>query len=331
MDALFWLAPLFVLISAGRARRAWAWCAGTLVVVALNAVTVWCMPLVFLGWIAIVVDAIRCLRKRTEKFFRWRLDHLLIVLVTCSWVVALRTFVVEAFKIPSSSMCPTLQIGDHAMIEKVSQLWHPYETGDLIAFIYPCDPQLDYLKRVIAVGGDHVEIRCGIVYVNEKPIRSEHVPGDCSYQDRDDNIDQPRWETRSCSRYRETLGDRSWDTFSDTERPNRKDTEDPRDFPRLGSQFAASCRQTEAYATNKIDQKLGTQVETRTDAGPCELQLHYVVPADHVFVLGDNRGNSNDSRVWGAVPISSIKGRAHGIWLSQGPNGFEWRRFGAIR
>jgi signal peptidase I len=69
---------------------------------------------------------------------------------------------------------------------------------------------------------------------------------------------------------------------------------------------------------------------TRQDAGPCELQAHYVVPKDHVFVMGDNRSNSNDSRFWGSVPVALIKGKAFGIWYSSGRSGMNWGRLGSV-
>src|SRR3982750_338780 len=94
--------------------------------------------------------------------------------------LALRAFVIEAFKIPSSSMYPTLEINDHIFVNKfiygvripwtmtkLFELRGP-KRGEVIVFIYPCDPDRDYIKRVIALAGDSVEVRCNVVYVNGK-------------------------------------------------------------------------------------------------------------------------------------------------------------------
>src|SRR5919198_4761477 len=90
----------------------------------------------------------------------------------------IRTFIVQAFKIPSGSMIPTLQIGDHILVNKLAYgirvpFWDHYLThfkdpqrGDVLVFIFPEDRSKDFIKRVIAVGGDVVEIRGKKVYVN---------------------------------------------------------------------------------------------------------------------------------------------------------------------
>src|SRR5438105_8381949 len=92
--------------------------------------------------------------------------------------LVIRTFVVQAFKIPSGSMLPTLQIGDHILVnkfrygirllllgERVVKFADP-RRGDIIVFVYPVDPHKDFIKRVIGEPGDTVEIRHKQIYVN---------------------------------------------------------------------------------------------------------------------------------------------------------------------
>src|SRR5258707_3606209 len=77
--------------------------------------------------------------------------------------VVLRMFVVEAFSMPSSSMYPTLEIGDHVYIDKLTKTFRSWQRGDPIVFVYPCDPSRDYVKRIIGLPGDKVEVRCNVV------------------------------------------------------------------------------------------------------------------------------------------------------------------------
>jgi signal peptidase I len=272
--------------------------------------------------------------------------------------LALRAFVIEAFKIPSSSMYPTLEIGDHIFVNKFIygvripwtnikffELRGPHR-GEVIVFRYPCDLDRDYIKRVVALAGDSVEVRCNIVYVNGVAVPAKQIQsGDtCSYRDYDEHAD--KWFTRDCSRYRETVGDIAYDTYHDSQRPSRDERiaqgnppagGDSRDFPMRQNPFPPSCSQTEeAVKADKIEQVKGKIVETKpeTAAKACEPQLHYIVPPGHVFVMGDNRNNSNDSRIWGAVPVENIKGKALFIWLSYehwSPidwGGIRWSRIG---
>jgi len=268
--------------------------------------------------------------------------------------LALRAFVIEAFKIPSSSMYPTLEIGDHIFVNKFIYgvripytnvkffEFRPPHRGEVIVFKYPCDPERDYIKRVVAVENDTVEVRCNVVYVNGKAVPSKLTEANCHHEDYDER--EGRWFTRSCSRYRETVGGEDYDTYHDDERPKRDELiakgqpqSDQRDFPQRSMPFPPSCSATEeAMKAANIVQVKGKIVETKTEkaAGVCEPQLHYTVPPGHVFVMGDNRNNSNDSRVWGVVPVENIKGKALFIWLSYRHwtpvdwSGIRWPRIG---
>jgi signal peptidase I len=185
--------------------------------------------------------------------------------------LAIRTFVVQAFKIPSGSMLPTLEIGDHILVNKFlygPRLEIPLTqislgqlpgirrpvAGDVVVFIWPKDRSKDFIKRVVATEGQTVEVRDRQVFIDGKP----------------------------------------WD--------------DPH------ATWVAQPRRT-AGAGGAGD-----------NYGP------YAVPKDHVFVMGDNRDQSYDSRFWGPVPIADIKGRALVIyWSWDGPDRWvRWDRLGRL-
>ena len=203
----------------------------------------------------------------------------------------LRAFVVEAFKIPSGSMIPTLEVGDHIFVNKfIYGLRLPFTNiqfvtfkkprrGGVIVFVYPEDESKDFIKRIVGVEGDTVEIKDdGRVFVNGRPINRRQLPGPCVYADSDENSDH--WEPKPCVAYVEQQGDIRYQVIHDLTRSN-----------------------------------LPPPPPTR-------------IPKGHVFVMGDNRDNSHDSRFWGTVPLSYIKGRAIIVWWSYGdPEGVRWRRF----
>lgn len=314
----------------GRAKRGLVWLAAWFVALLAISQWIWFVPLVFVIPLGAVVDAF-ILGYRTPEgpVLRWfRPIGIAMFVSSIVWLLVLRMFVVESFKIPASSMMPTLEIGDHFFVNKLASA----EPGDIVVFRYPCDPYRDYVKRLIARAGDTVEVRCNVVYVNGKAIENTLVEnGDtCRYAD----YDEQAWFERPCSRYRETLGGHTYEVFHDPDRPARdaatEKRGDLRDFPVRAVATPPSCMEGSG---GPVAQVLGTLVETKAegDVGACEPQLHYVVPADHVFVMGDNRYNSNDSRYWGAVPTSAIKGRAVGIFVTI-PPGESWRlgRFGAV-
>lgn len=201
----------------------------------------------------------------------------------------LRAFVVEAFKIPSGSMIPTLKVGDHLFVNKfIYGLRIPWtnlkffartpQRGDVIVFVYPKDPDKDFIKRIVALGGDTVEVRDGVVIVNDKPVPRKTVAQNCSYLDTEEGSD--RAEVRDCVAFDETVPGHEYRVIQDPDGLSATD-----------------------YPPTKI-------------------------PPGQVFVMGDNRDNSHDSRFWGTVPEGQIKGKALIIWWSKGaPEGVRWGRF----
>ncbi|MBV8758085.1 MAG: signal peptidase I [Deltaproteobacteria bacterium] len=314
-----------ILAAIGRTRRAAAWLGG--LVVCAIASCFWFYFALGLGvcFAGPIIDAVIVAYRSDDIRPRW--DRALpAVAILIAVALSLRAFVIEAFKIPSSGMNPTIEIGDHLYIDKLSPHWDAYERGEVIVFVYPCDPRRDYIKRIVALGGDTVEVRCHDVYVNGKPVPSTLVDGNATYADRYEDDDE--WVTKACSRYRESLGGHTYEVFHDRERPanDERHMPDIRDFPAGNS--VPSCANTEDAERN-VHETLGTIVPGISDDA-CAPQAHYVVPPDHVFVLGDNRNNSNDSRIWGSVPLRNIKGRVTGIWLTNNPQHGRLSRFGPV-
>jgi signal peptidase I len=319
---------------AGHTRRATLWAIAAIVTQIAIAVSVWVLMVHAALRIATVIDASVCLRRGRQTGTRIA-GILVAVIVAVVGLFGVRAFAVEAFKIPASSMVPTLGVGDHIFVDKLSMHFRAPRRGEVIVFVYPCNPDHDYVKRVIAVGGDTVEVRCNVVYVNGTAVPSKLAEdgAQCTYDDHIDDIaGAERWERRPCSHYRETLGDRTYDVLHDQNRPERDargfatlDHGDSRDFPTRNRIPGCANAVDDTGAEPDVPPDAGKIVETKPEGGAqaCEPQLHYVVPDDHVFVLGDNRFNSNDSRIWGSVPRSAVVGRVIGIWSPFG-------RFGAV-
>jgi signal peptidase I len=194
-------------------------------------------------------------------------EYLESVVVAVILALFIRTFVVQAFKIPTGSMEQNLLIGDHLLVNKVvySPSWggleqgllpkKPIQRGHVVVFKYPEDPGRDFIKRVIGLPGETIEIRNKTVYIDGKPLQEPYVH-----------------------------------FLSPPLRP-----EDP-EFGGVGGQG--------------------------DNWGP------KVVPAGNLFVMGDNRDNSKDSRYWGFLPVDQVKGRALLVYWSYEATRGEYQRTG---
>jgi signal peptidase I len=217
------------------------------------------------------------------------------IVVAVAIALLLRAFVIEAFQIPSGSMIPTLEIGDHIFVSKFAYgvgipltdkkilPWHDPQRGDVIVFKFPDDKTVDYIKRVVGLPGDKIEVRRNEIFVNGKPMPRELVAP--------------------------VFHDRGWELWRE----------------HLDGHAHPALHRPGAYT----DFDLMTRFKRDT------------VPPDSVFVMGDNRDDSNDSRVWGFVPYELIKGKALIVWWSRDPahggwspsgvadwfSSIRWRRF----
>ena len=201
-------------------------------------------------------------------------------------VFCLRSFLYEPFKIPSSSMVPTLLVGDLILVnkftygirlpvvnKKIIEVSRP-QRGDVMVFKYPRDMTLDYIKRVIGVPGDKITYRNKRLTVNGQDITYRALP---------DFLDEDRLTYSKHDE--ENLTGVRHEILNDERAP--ADVRDPHDFP----QSELCSYDIEGFTCT--------------------------VPPDHYFMMGDNRDNSADSRYWGFVPDQNIVGKAFGIWMNQ--------------
>jgi len=227
-----------------------------------------------------------------RRLMRWFDSWLRLFGMAVLLFLFVRTFLLEAFQIPSGSMERTLLAGDFLFVNKavygaqipgtkarLPAFGSPHR-GDVIVFAYPKDPSLNYVKRVVGVGGDTLAMRAGRLIVNGATQVEPYAQ-------------------RTDSAHDFEVSDFSWQ----------------RDYLANGPDARRYYHATRDYW------------------GPI------VVPADHYFVLGDNRDNSLDSRFWGFVEKSALKGRPLLVYFSYDRGAAEpmpwlrdirWSRLGSL-
>ncbi len=111
-------------------------------------------------------------QKEKPIFSSWLRDVIISLAVSAFFII----FLYQPVKVEGTSMMPTLQDQERVFINKFVYKLEPIERGDVVVFRYPRDPSKSYIKRVIAVAGDHVRIEAGVVFVNGKRLREMYVP-----------------------------------------------------------------------------------------------------------------------------------------------------------
>jgi signal peptidase I len=204
-------------------------------------------------------------KSKKEKIKSKVQEYIEAIIIAILIAFVIRTFVIQAFKIPSRSMVPTLLVGDQILVNKfIYGVKIPYlrktiipvtnpEKGDIVVFIYPNDRSKDFIKRVIGIAGDKIEIKNKRIFINNKE-------------------------------YSDSYG---------------------------------------VYSDNLIYPGI---IQPRDNFGPV------TVPQGSLFVMGDNRDESSDSRYWGFVDIKDVEGKAFIIYWSwnREDNNLRWRRLASL-
>ncbi len=205
-------------------------------------------------------------------------------------VFLLRSFLIEPYQIPSSSMRPGLVVGDFIVVNKfayglrvpvLNNVFIPVgkpQHGDVMVFNYPENPAVNYIKRTIGVPGDTVEYRNKHLTINGQPVPTQDA-GTLDYVE--DGVQLVRNK-----QFLEKQGEHVYNTLEAIENPPYVMLSEVRDFP-----YRENCRYDDEGFTCKV-------------------------PDGYYFMMGDNRDHSADSRYWGFVPDKYVVGKAFLVWFN---------------
>ena len=227
-----------------------------------------------------------------EKYGNWFLQLALALLVFFGF---LRPYVIEAYRIPTPSMSPTLPVGDHLLVlksengqqipfsDRMPPLIHNFrgdhrwllmpatgsvEIGESIVFRYPANEEVTFIKRVVALEGDSVRVSNDTLYVNGSPSQ---------------------WAVAHQDVFNSSIIDEKW----------------PESLPGLYSYAEVADLAYDEIASDVVLDSMGNPV--------------YIVPEGHAFMMGDNRDHSSDSRIWGPMNLQLVKGQAMVTYWSWQP------------
>lgn len=245
----------------------------------------------------------------SKEFFlvRWAYEFLPIL----TFLVVVRSFIVEPFNIPSSSMVPSLYTGDFILVNKFAYgvrlpIIHTKilntgspKNGDVVVFRYPNNPKRYYIKRLIGVAGDTVEFNNGVLSINGQKIDTV-----ASSYTMDDSLVAGLYPTVI-----------NGQTITKEEQMALGKEEES--YARYHTEMLGKHQYQVRYLADLNSSRAGeflNQVspEVATSGGT---RWKVVVPEGQYFVMGDNRDRSEDSRFWGFVPEANLAGKATYIWM----------------
>jgi signal peptidase I len=227
----------------------------------------------------------------------WR-EYAEAIVISLALAFLIRTFIIQAFKIPSGSMLPTLLVGDHLLVNKFIYRFRPPERNEVVVFKFPKDAKTDFIKRVVGLPGDEIAIKDGVLYVNGRQTADPHAVY---------GLDGSLGKERSFGPFR---------------------------VPAKGDIIKPTADNLALYRyllANELEKPVMiSEGRLMVDGQSVD---SYQVREDYLLMMGDNRDNSYDSRFWGPVRRKDLVGKALVIYWYWGGDLLEkqrWRRIGSL-